>query len=142
MNPVEHILDHLLIIAIFSWLAWLLSSAWRRREKAKLQNRLMDSFSSTSDLVAFLETTGGRAFMGQLSEEVGSSAQTVVASVRTGIVLFAGGAGAMTVSARIPEHWMPGFALGTVLMFLGAGFLVSGAVTWWLSRRLGRTDNR
>ncbi len=56
-------------------------------------------------------------------------------------MLATGGLGTLFVSSRvIDEISQPLFALGVLVLALGAGFVVSAAASFILSRRLGLLD--
>jgi hypothetical protein len=55
-----------------------------------------------------------------------------------GVVLAAGGLGLLFVSNRVIEEVaQPLFAIGVLALTVGAGFVVSAAASFLLSRRLG-----
>ena len=62
-------------------------------------------------------------------------------SMNAGVVLTAAGIGMNYISGRIDEHMKePVFTFGVILISVGIGFLVSAALSFLLSRRLGLID--
>ena len=59
-------------------------------------------------------------------------------SVQAGVVIGCAGLGLIYISGRqIPEIAQPLFAMGSLALAIGAGFVASAAVSYFLSRRLG-----
>ena len=143
------IVIHILIFtSFFAWLAWLIANGYRRHKKTQIQNQLLDRFSSATDLVAFLETEGGRNFMAQISDKIASPAQGVVTSVRIGILLIFLGMGIMVGVHVMSDHGQIiressrlDAAGAFIIVFLGLGFLVSAYVSLRISRRLGEKED-
>jgi hypothetical protein len=143
------IVIHIIIfVSLFAWLAWLIAGGYRRHKKTQVQNRLLDRFSSATDLVAFLETESGRNFMAQISEKIASPAQGVVNSVRIGVLLIFVGMGIMlgvhvtSDNGQITHASSRLDAAGAfIILFLGLGFIVSAYVSLWISRRLNEKED-
>ena len=64
-------------------------------------------------------------------------------SVQAGVVLALGGIGLLFISRRaIPEIAQGLSAIGILALALGAGFILSAAIAYLLSSRLGLFDQR
>jgi hypothetical protein len=124
---------------------------WSRLSKiqAEVHSKLMDRFSSNDELLTYVQTPSGRRFLesgpSPLQEEqprtIGAPFARILWSVQIGVVLLVGGLGLLYVSARTFEEAKEFFFICGVLgMALGAGFAVSAAASYVLSRKLGLFD--
>lgn len=140
------------VTAIFGFAAWILRTlitTYREgkvaRMQADLQQRLLEKFGSSQELLAFLQTEGGGRFVEPLrtGEEPRSPYSRILGAVQMGVILLCGGAGLMFLDGRLPFDDERVFLfLGTVATALGVGFLLSGVVAWWLSRNWGLLNGR
>jgi hypothetical protein len=121
---------------------------WSRLSKiqAEVHSKLMDRFSSNDELLTYVQTPSGRRFLesgpSPLQEEqpraIGAPFARILWSVQIGVVLLVGGLGLLYVSTRTFEEAKEFFfIIGVVAMALGAGFTVSAAASYVLSRKLG-----
>lgn len=121
---------------------------WQNASKAQteLNNKLIDRFSASTELLGYLESSHGKALTAALSS--GGTARgidaplgRILGSLQAGSVLACAGLGILFVSVDLPADWSqvtPGiFAIGIVVLTIGVGLLVSSAVSFVLSRRLG-----
>lgn len=139
------------LIVITIGVLWLARMAlthhrWNRTFKAQsaLQNKMVDRFTSNEDLLAYINTPGGRQFAEILPQPVEvarpifSPFSRILWSVQIGLVLAAGAIGLIFVSGRlIEEVAQVFFAAGVLALALGIGFVISAAASLLLSRRLG-----
>ena len=140
-------------IVVLSTLIWLVRTVldqrrWSRLSKiqAEVHSKLMDRFSSNDELLTYVQTPSGRRFLesgpSPLQEEAPSRVSApftrILWSVQIGVVLLVGGVGLLFVSGRTLEELREFFFIcGILSVALGAGFAVSAAASYVLSRRLG-----
>ncbi len=123
----------LLVLAII-----LAYNSYQQAQRNAMRRALIEKFGSAQDLGAFLQTTGGRQFMADLS--AGSASGSILASVQKGIILclvgfgFAGAGGMISLKVVV--------AIGAVIGCTGIGFLVSALATYILSRAMGLMTKR
>jgi hypothetical protein len=120
---------------------------WYRTSKVQTEvhTKLLDRFSSNEDLMAYMQTPPGRRFLESAPLPVEGPARAMAAplsrilwSLQAGVVLATAAIGVLFVSGRVIEEVaQPLFALGVLVLALGAGFIVSAAASYLLSRRLG-----
>jgi hypothetical protein len=120
---------------------------WYRTSKVQTEvhTKLLDRFTSNEDLMAYMETPSGRRFLESAPLPIEGPTRAMAAplsrilwSLQIGVVLATGGFGAMFVSGRVIEEIsQPLFALSVLVLSLGAGFVISAAASFLLSRRLG-----
>jgi hypothetical protein len=120
---------------------WLRAS----RVQTEAHTKLLDRFSSNDDLLAYIQTPSGRRFLesGPISVDPGPRASgapigRILFSVQAGLVLSTAGIGLQIVSARVAEDVGQGLnVMGVLALSLGVGFILSSAVAFVLSKRLG-----
>jgi hypothetical protein len=141
---------------VVSTLIWLIRTTieqrrWNRLSKiqAEVHSKLMDRFSSNDELITYVQTPSGRRFLesgpSPLQEAAPRTAAAPFArilwSVQIGIVMLAVALGLLFVSGRAVEEAREFFFIfGCLALALGAGFTVSAAASYFLSRKLGLFD--
>ena len=141
MNP--DIIVAFTLPAMFSWLAWLIFSTIRRYKIAKLQSevqtKLLDKVATGQELLAYAQSDVGRELLESLKvEQRVSPYARIIGAMQTGIIALLAGSAFLFLRSRVPNHAEEGFlVLGTILTFLGLGFGLSAAASYYLSRSLG-----
>ncbi len=144
-----------IITGAFIWIIRTLLDyrRWLRvtRVQAEVHGKLLDRFASNEDLLAYIQTPAGRKFLestpipldADVSRTVSAPINRILWSVQAGVIIAAGSMGLLYISGReIQEIGRPLFAMGSVGLALGAGFVVSALVSYLLSRRLGLVADR
>lgn len=131
---------------------WLIRTAiehrrWSRlsRVQAEVHNKLLDRFAANEDLLAYVKTTAGRRFLEAAPiplegpRAVGAPMNRVLWSTQAGVVLTAAGLGLTYVSnwSVDKDVAQPLAAIGVLAIAIGLGFVVSAALSFILSRKLG-----
>ena len=141
------------VIILLSTLVWLVRTIleqrrWTRLSKiqAEVHSKLMDRFTSNEELLTYVQTDSGKRFLesgpSPLQQEtpriVSPPFSRILWSVQLGIVMLVAGAGLLFVSEQTVEEAREFFFIfGTLTVALGAGFSVSAAASYVLSRKLG-----
>lgn len=137
------------VMGTFAWLVRLLVDYRRWSRLAKVQtdahNKLLDRFTANDELLAYMRTPAGSRFLESAPialdpghRTIGAPFGRILWSIQAGVVLAAGGLGLQFVSSRVQAGVAePLFALGVLGLALGAGFVISALVAYFLSRRLG-----
>ncbi len=112
----------------------MFSNALRRKQQNQMHNRLLDKFTSAQDLGAFLQSPGGREYVSSLTNSLGNPLPVIISSVRNGVVLCFVGTGCFVPYVRDLDSRIPVKAIGTLVIFLGVGFIASATVSFALSR--------
>jgi hypothetical protein len=144
-------------LAVVGTIAWLLRTLiehrrWLRVSKihTDTHTKLLDRLTSNEDLMAYMQSSAGRRFLEAAPLPLGAGPRALSAplgrilwSVQLGfIVAFAGG-GVIIASRRFAinptfsEIELPLFVIGAAAVAIGVGFVVSAAVAYGLSHRLG-----
>jgi hypothetical protein len=136
-------------------LIWLIRTVldqrrWNRLSKiqAEVHTKLMDRFSSNDELLTYVQTPPGRRFLEagpsplqEMSPVIAAPFSRILWSVQLGAVLLVSGMGLLILSGRVlPEARDFFYITGCLATALGAGFVVSAAAAYLLSRRLGLLD--
>jgi ABC-type multidrug transport system fused ATPase/permease subunit len=155
-NMFESISIFAVLVFVASMLAWLVKTVlnhrrWLRasRLQSEVHHKLLDRFAGTNELLAYIQTPSGRRFLdaapipveGGASSASGAPLSRILWSVQAGIVLVVGGVGFQYVSGRIaPEVGQGLWTIGVLAAAFGLGFILAGAFSFVMSRRLGLLD--
>jgi hypothetical protein len=120
---------------------------WHRIAKiqTEVHNKILDRFASNEDLLAYIQTPAGRRFLESAPismdagpKSVGAPYSRILWSVQVGVIVAVAAIGLMFVSTRaVPEVSSALFAVATLSLAIGVGFVVSAGVAYTLSRRMG-----
>ena len=135
INPQEAV--GLGIFVLVFTVVFLLHSVHRQRTQNEIRRALIDKFGSAQDLGVFLQSEGGKRFIADLSTGTAGALGSVLASIQKGIILLLLGLGCCGGSNFVSPVAPLIMGVGVVFMFVGAGFLVSAAVTYWLAKSWG-----
>jgi predicted phage tail protein len=141
MNP--DLIVAVTLPGMFSWFAWLIFTTIRRFKIAKLQSevqtKLLDKVASGQELLAYAQTEVGKELLESLKVEQRMSPYgRIIGAMQTGIIAMLVGAAFLFLRTRVPGDAQEGFlVLGTILTFLGFGFGLSAAASYYLSKSFG-----
>jgi hypothetical protein len=145
------------VIGFFLAVVWIVrlfvdSRRWSRAFtlQSDVHAKLIDKFSTSQELAAYMETEAGKRFLEgapvQLGAEAGSRMPNAVARILTplqiGVVMALLGAGLLALRHAGPDTYEPMLVLGMIVLMPGVGFILSAAATWVLARRLGMLPDR
>ena len=151
-NMMESLSVFVIFVVVAGLIAWFVRTfidyrRWLRVSKiqTEVHNKLMERFSGTGDLLAYVQSPAGRRFLESApipldpgSRSLGAPLSRILWSVQAGVVFTIIGLGFEVVSRRVIEDvGQPMSVLAVLAMALGLGFLASSAVSYVLSRRLG-----
>jgi hypothetical protein len=150
-NTIEGFTIGTVILAIASGVIWLVKTLidhrrWSRLSKVQTEvhTKLLDRFATNEDLLAYIQTPAGRKFLESAPINI-SAPQALSAplgrimwSAQAGAVLTVLGLGVVLVSRMAIEEVAPPLAaMGSIVIALGIGFLVSAFLAYTLTRRFG-----
>jgi hypothetical protein len=107
--------------------------------------RLIDKFSTSQELIAYMQTEAGRRFLeatpvatgGAHSAPLPNVLNRILTPVQIGVVLSLLGIGMIVIRHASPEGDVGMLIIGTLLLMPGLGFILSAGVTWFLAGKLG-----
>jgi len=124
-----------------SFVLWTIFSTIRRFKIAKLQadvqNRLIDKFGTTQDLLAYVQTDAGKQLLESLSVERTSPFSRIIGAVQAGIIMFLFGLALLFLRGRVSGAEEGFLMFGTIFVALGVGFAISAAASYSLSKSFG-----
>ncbi|HEY2859394.1 MAG TPA: hypothetical protein VGJ21_13325 [Terracidiphilus sp.] len=120
---------------------------WSRvfKLQSEVHGRLIDKFSSSQEIAAYMETDAGKRFLEAapipLNIDTGRRVPNAVARVLTpiqiGVVLVLLGIGFLMLRGMGTDYDIPMHVLGVLVLMPGIGFILSAGITWVLAARLG-----
>jgi hypothetical protein len=120
---------------------------WNRifKLQSEVHGRLIDKFSSTQELGAYMETEAGKKFLEAApipvnidsGSRVPNSVARVLTPLQIGVVMVLLGMGMLSLRHASIDADVPMLILGTVVLMPGLGFIISAGITWLLAARLG-----
>jgi hypothetical protein len=124
------------ILATVAWVLYMATTIIRRRQQNAMQRHLLDKFSSAKDFADFVQSPAGQKYVTSFTDEVSSPRNSILSSVKTGIVVLFLGGGFMTGGggSRLVSVFQ---TVGMILICLGAGFLVSALVAYFMAKKIG-----
>jgi hypothetical protein len=149
---VEELIPILVSLGFFAALCWIInifvqSRRWNRafKQQSEIHGRLIDKFSSSQELAAYMQTEVGQRFLsfnasslaGDSGIRMPNTVSRVLTSLSTGIVVALLGVGFLLLRNVGPNTSEPMLITGTILLMPGLGFILSAGVTWALAKRLG-----
>jgi uncharacterized membrane protein YkgB len=124
-----------------TFVLWTIFSTIRRFKIAKLQadvqNRLIEKFGTTQDLLAYVQTDAGKQLLESLSVERTSPFSRIIGAVQAGIIMFLFGLALLFLRGRVSGAAEGFLVFGTVFVTLGVGFAISAAASYSLSKSFG-----
>jgi hypothetical protein len=152
-STIESVGVFIILVFVSSMIAWLVKTVlnhrrWLRTSKVQTEvhNKLLDRFAGTNELLSYVQTPAGRRFLeaapipveAQTDRPVAAPLNRILWSVQAGIVLVIGGFGFQYVSGQVIEEVAQGmWTVGVLASAFGLGFIVAGAFSYIMSRRLG-----
>lgn len=152
----ERIMEPLSALAAFACflgaLVWVIrqiieNRRWARifKLQSEVHGRLIEKFSSTQEIAAYMGTEAGRRFLEAAPIPVGiepeqrmpNAVARVLWPLQIGVVLVLLGVGLLFLRHAGPDMDVPMLVLGTVVLMPGIGFILSAGITWILAGRLG-----
>jgi hypothetical protein len=136
-----------LCAAIWAIRVFVDNRRWSRTFKLQsdVHSKLIDKFSTSQELAAYMETDAGKRFLEAapipVSDVTGQRMPNAVARVlnpiQIGTVLILLGIGFLLLRNAGPDFEIPMRVLGVLVLMPGIGFILSAGITWGLASRLG-----
>lgn len=149
MEPFAALLAFACFLGTLLWLVRLFLENRRWSRTFKLQSdvhaKLIDRFSSSQELAAYMETDAGKRFLEAAPISIGiereqrmpNAVARVLTPLQVGVVMVLLGIGFLLLRRVSPDMNIPMLILGTVALMPGIGFILSAGITWVLAGRLG-----
>src|SRR5215472_3657181 len=98
---------------LVGWVAYLVASMVRRKQKNDMQKALLEKFSSAHDFAEFMQSPAGQKYVMNFTDTVTSPLSSVLNAVKIGIVMLFSGPALVAASQR-HDLWFL-FAMGMLL---------------------------
>ena len=123
------------VFALLALIGWLLFRRGQMRTQARMEfhRQLLEKFSSGREFSEFMESKGSKQLLEGLWSEKVNAKDRILQTMRGGVVLTVLGMGALALSWREQGLFVP----GAFIAVLGAGLLLSTAISYRLSKNLG-----
>lgn len=136
-----------LVAAIWGIRVFVENRRWSRvfKLQSEVHGRLIDKFSSSQEIAAYMQTEAGRRFLeaapiplhADTGRRVPNAVARVLTPIQIGIVLVLLGVGFLMLRNLGTDYDIPMHVLGVLVLMPGIGFIVSAGITWVLAARMG-----
>jgi hypothetical protein len=136
-----------LLAAIWGIRVFVENRRWSRvfKLQSEVHGRLIDKFSSSQEIAAYMETDAGRRFLeaapiplhADTGRRVPNAVARVLTPIQIGVVLVLLGVGFLMLRNVGSDYDIPMHVLGVLVLMPGIGFILSAGITWVLAARLG-----
>ena len=123
-------------VGFLIWAIYLVNAALKRRQQMQMQKHLLEKFSTAHDFAEFMQSPAGQKYVMSFSDQVTKPQNTILSSVRLGIVLLFVGPAFCAIPNSSPDLQHVLWGLGMVITMLGVGFLVSAVVSYLIARKI------
>ncbi len=142
---MENLQSMIVSLGFFILIGWVIAttvSALRHkmniRAQTELHNRLLEKFGSAGEFTAYLQTPNGERFFENLAAERTHPAGKILGSIQKGAILTVVGLGLLLLHVLYSAVDEGIFLIsGVLVLALGAGFLISSALSYRLSKAWG-----
>lgn len=135
------ILVPIALFAMIGWIVFTAVSAGRRKEQlktiAEFHTKVLEKMGSAKDFGEFLETDGGKRFMGSLTVEGPSAKTRIVRCAEQAVVCLSIGIGFLLLGSWFEEYRIGMVVIGTIITACGIGSLISCGSSYFLSKSFG-----
>ena len=140
MSHVE-VLVPLALFAMVGWIVYIAATAGRRKEQLKItaefHAKVLDKMGSAKDFGEFLETNGGKRFMGSLAVEGPSAKTRIVRCGEQAVICLSVGIGFLLLGSWFDEIRVGMIVIGTLVTACGIGSVISCVSSYFLSKSFG-----
>jgi hypothetical protein len=138
-----------IVIGSLVWLIRILleNRRWSRvfRMQSEVHAKLIDRLAGNDELLQYMSSDPGKRFLEaapipvefEQSQRLPGGLGRVLAPLQIGIVLTLLGVGMLALHRTVTDLSTPLLVFGMVTMMPGIGFIISAAITWQISARLG-----
>jgi hypothetical protein len=132
------------LIGMTGWICLIFIRARQRRRELEalsaFQTRLLDKLDSGEELRRFMESSGGERLLKSFQQPPARGLDRVLSAATAGLVMTALGFAAIIVQESCDLGGFGFRAIGTLLLGLGVGFVLSAGLSFVLARHYGALD--
>jgi hypothetical protein len=132
---------------VLGWAIWVIAVNIRRsrwsKQVAELHSKLLDRFTGSQELIAFLEGDAGRKYFEALAFDLKDSLSRILNGIQLGVALVLLGVSFLVVRGGQDDPLTRNTLLliGAPATALGIGFLISAAISHRLCKTWGLPNN-
>jgi len=138
-------IEDLVVIPAFlifwGFVVWVIFTTVRRYKTTKLQadiqNKLLDKFGSSEDLLSYVQSEAGKQLVNSLLVEQRTPYARILWAVQASVLLSFFGGALLFLRSRVSGAEEGFLVFGTLFVTLGISFLCSAAVSYFLSKSFG-----
>ena len=142
----EEVILFPIFFSLIGFIVWTTLSTIRRfrteKLQAQLQTKLLDKFGSGQELLAYVQSEGGKRLLESLTTEQHTPYGRILGAAQGGTILLLLGIALLFLRSRVTGGDEGLLVAGTIVFTLGLGFGVSAAVSYFLSKSFGLLDER
>jgi hypothetical protein len=129
------------MMVVIGWIVRIVTTSRRQTKmaalQAEMQEKLLDKFGSSEEVISYLESDAGRQFLDTATFEPTNPYRRILGSIQTGLILTAAGGAFLFLRGEMAEADDAFVFLGALGLAMGLGFLVSAVATFVLSKSWG-----
>ncbi len=143
MEDLSPIVIGVALIIAAAWVIIVVVKAFKEkailRTKAELYNHLLDKFNSGNEFVSYLESESGRQFIEEITIQTAAPTSKILGSIQKGVIMTLIGCGLIVLANLFfgGDLFNVIAVGGTIALMLGIGFLISTAISYYLSKSWG-----
>ena len=137
----EEVIIFPIMFALFGFVIWTIFSTIRRYKTTKLQaglqTKLLEKFGSGQELLAYVQSDAGKRFLQSLTIEQRTPYGRILGAAQISVILVILSFALLFLRGRVSGAEEPLLVFGAITLSLGAGFGLSAAVSYYLSKSFG-----
>lgn len=130
-----------IFFSLIGFVIWTVFSTIRRYKttmlQAGLQTKLLEKFGSGQELLAYVQSDGGKRFLESLTMEHRTPYGRILGAAQASMVLVVLALALLFLRGRVSGGEDAFLVFGTILLSLGVGFGLSAALSYYLSKSFG-----
>ena len=137
----ENVVVFPIFFSLIGFVIWTVFSTIRRYKTAKLraglQSKLLEKFGSGQELLAYVQSDGGKRFLESLTMEQRTPYGRILGAAQASVVLILLALALLFLRGRVSGGEDAFLVFGAILLSLGVGFGLSAALSYYLSKSFG-----
>lgn len=137
----ENVVVFPIFFSLIGFVIWTVFSTIRRYKTAKLraglQTKLLEKFGSGQELLAYVQSDGGKRFLESLTMEQRTPYGRILGAAQASVVLILLALALLFLRGRVSGGEDAFLVFGAILLSLGVGFGLSAALSYYLSKSFG-----
>ena len=137
----EEVILFPIMFSLIGFIVWTIFSTIRRYKTTKLQaglqTKLLEKFGSGQELLAYIQSDGGKRFLESLTMEHRTPYGRILGAAQASIILVLVALAFLFLRGRVAGAQEEFLVFGTLTLCLGIGFGLSAGLSYYLSKSFG-----